>query len=143
MDTEWPNQIRRQRIALHLTQQQLADKAHVTRKTISVLESPTQRGAVSLSLLERVADILGLTITLTPVSKPTLDELLQQNMWEEDSPPSEPRRRVRHGRRSVNRFPPSKEDAASFEGKGDEPAPGEQIPTGQASDDGDGGSCAP
>ncbi len=139
MDTDWPHQIRRQRIALRLTQQQLADRAHVTRKTISVLESPTQRGAVSLSLLERVAVILGLAITLTPVSKPTLDELLQQNAWEEGGLPSEPRRRVRHGRRSVDRLPPNKEGAASFEGRGDKPASGKPIPTGQASDDGDGG----
>ncbi|MHB1512105.1 MAG: helix-turn-helix transcriptional regulator [Acidiferrobacter sp.] len=141
MDTDWPHQIRRQRIALRLTQQQLADRAHVTRKTISVLESPTQRGAVSLSLLERVAGILGLAMTLTPVSKPTLDELLQQNTWE-GGPPSEPRRRVRHGRRSVNRLPPNKEGAASFEGKGDKPAPGKPIPAGRASDDGDGGGRA-
>ena len=154
MDVEWPHQIRRQRTALRLTQQQLADKAHVTRKTISALESPIQREPVSLSLLERVAGILGLAITLSPVFRPTLDDLLKQNAWEDSAPSDESRRRVRHRHRP----PPSGgEGGAPLERVNpcapaddiQEPAQrppgghlgGKGVPAGQAPDDNDGEEC--
>ena len=95
METDWAHQIRERRLALRLTQQELADQAHVSRKTIAGLESPHPDNRVSLTVLTRVAGLLGLVMTLMPVVKPTLDDLLTQNTWEDGQETDRVRRRVR------------------------------------------------
>lgn len=59
------SQIRARRAALRLTQQQLADSAGVSRRTIVALEDPdTQSG--QLSSLDKVAKAMGCRVTLEP-----------------------------------------------------------------------------
>lgn len=72
MDTQWPYVIRRQRLLRRLTQQQLADAAGVSRKTIAALESVAQQEPVSLTVLTRVASVFGLIVTLAPEPSPFL-----------------------------------------------------------------------
>ena len=99
-DSRWPlaEAIRAQRVAMRLTQQELADLAHVPRKTISALESPESRSTgagFSWESLARVLEALGMTITAAPVTPPTLDDLLAENAQEESPSASPPARRVR------------------------------------------------
>ncbi len=99
-DSRWPlaEAIRAQRVAMRLTQQDLADLARVPRKTVSALESPAGGSAgagFSWESLTRVLEALGMTITATPVTPPTLDDLLAENAQEESPPASPPARRVR------------------------------------------------
>lgn len=99
MPTEWSDartalaaSLRAQRVALRLTQQDLADLAGVPRKTVSALESPSPEGTgFSWASLTRVLEALGMTVTAVPVTLPTLDDLLAENaeggmMRGEDAP---------------------------------------------------------
>jgi len=58
--TEITNQIRRLRFDNKMTQQQLADKAGVTRQTIIAIEAG--KYSPSLALAFRIADALGVSI---------------------------------------------------------------------------------
>ena len=86
MNTQWPYAIRRQRLIRKLTQQQLADMARVSRKTIAAMESLHQREPVSLTVWKRVTNLLGLAIILTPEpSSAALDTILQNPSWQDDA----------------------------------------------------------
>ena len=56
--------LRERRLALHLTQQAVADLADVGRSTVLELESG--RGGTSLGSATAVAEVLGLGLTVTP-----------------------------------------------------------------------------
>lgn len=103
--------LRAQRIALRLTQQDVADRADVPRKTVSALESPLAGSAgFSWESLARVLDVLGMTVTAAPVAIPTLDDLLAENAEGaimRDAEPGAVARRVRR----PSRKPTAKNEA--------------------------------
>ncbi|HQR80335.1 MAG TPA: helix-turn-helix transcriptional regulator [Actinomycetota bacterium] len=56
--------LRKRRMALHLTQQEVADLADLARSTVLDLESG--RGGTSLESAAAVAEVLGLQLTVAP-----------------------------------------------------------------------------
>lgn len=66
---ELAREFRERRMALRLTQQSIADLADVGRSTVLDLESG--RGTTSLAAAVAVAEVLGMSLTLTPRSPGT------------------------------------------------------------------------
>ena len=64
------------RKAQKLTQEQLADLAGLSRRTIVLMESG---GDCTLSSLRRVTLALGLQMRATPLQRPTLEDMVREN----------------------------------------------------------------
>jgi transcriptional regulator with XRE-family HTH domain len=77
------DQVKAVRGTLNLTQQELALRAGVARRTVFELE---QGGSITLVNLEKILRSVGLSLVAQPIqpAKPTLDNILAENE-EEDS----------------------------------------------------------
>jgi transcriptional regulator with XRE-family HTH domain len=95
MATSLPHEIRQRRIAQGLTQQQVADAARVSRKTLSDFEAGRER--ITLGNLNRLLRAVGLELATREASRrPTLDELADRYRGEDV-----PRSRQRAGRKKT------------------------------------------
>jgi transcriptional regulator with XRE-family HTH domain len=83
---------RQRRIALGLTQRQVAAAANVSTRTLSDFESGGNR--ISLANLNRLLGVVRLTLVLRESAlRPTLDQLAERYRGEDETPPM--RSRVR------------------------------------------------
>ena len=83
---------RNRRLALALTQEQAATRAHLTRKTVSDFENG--RSAINLANLSRLLAAVGLELTTREASRrPTLDELAERYPMNEPSEQEAPKPR--------------------------------------------------
>lgn len=86
-----PTTFRTRRLALALTQDTVAKRAHVTRKTVSDFENG--RTSMSLVNLIRLMAVVGLELTTRETSaRPTLDELGERYSGSEEQ--TGPRKRA-------------------------------------------------
>lgn len=91
-----PATFRNRRLALALTQDAAAQRARVTRKTVSDFENG--RTSISLVNLVRLMAAVGLELTTRETSaRPTLDELAERYSGSEEEPG--PRKRAPRMRR--------------------------------------------
>ena len=89
-----PQAVSRRRLALGLTQEEVARRARITRKTLSSFETGP-RLRVSLGTLARILAAVGLELAVREASRrPTLDELATRYA-EPAEEPAPKRKRVR------------------------------------------------
>ena len=115
---EWSLHLRDLRLAARLTQDDLARRAGLSRKTVSTLERG-QASQVSVGALLRVLEVLGARLDVRDAPSPTLDDLLKENeqlFHQPEDPAVAPAGRVRR-RRNENQGaspedPPEEESCA-------------------------------
>ncbi len=71
-------QVRKQRKDNKWSQQQLADLVRLDRTTIGALER-SDYSDIGIRKVQRVLEVLGLTLAIKPKGLPTLDELKEEN----------------------------------------------------------------
>ena len=82
------------RFALSLSQQDVADRARLSRKTVSEFENG--KDSMSVANLQRLLGAVGLELTVRDRSRrPTLDEVAERYRPGESAPEPSQRRRVR------------------------------------------------
>jgi transcriptional regulator with XRE-family HTH domain len=83
---------RDRRLALGLTQEEAAERARLTRKTVSDFENA--RGSISLANLSRLLAAVGLELATREASRrPTLDELPARYAGADEARPARTRAR--------------------------------------------------
>lgn len=77
--------IAKQRKSLKLTQTELARRAGVSRATVDLLEN-ARTGELGFSKVTKLLTAVGLELTIQPVRshRPTLEELMQENLDDQD-----------------------------------------------------------